>query len=273
MHQRTGTRLHTSYHPARLRWLRDTHPGIASRTAKFLSLGSTSTRGWPGSRAPQPRRRRGRACSTATPTRSTRNCWRCSASTPTGSRRSSTRTGRSPTSHRRWRRTGLRWPVRRGSGDPRRLRLQHRGGRRHSDDGCAFGGDLRGDPGAGRRHTRSTPAGAVVLFRFAISGHRRRGAQRCRPSDELAAGHPGPGHRGTDPRRSDRPRPAECSTGAAVPDRRTGDRLVATRAPRSPGCLRRRRRPTSGVASPRASPSRMPGSSNSSVGSTPTCSG
>ncbi|BBZ66059.1 sugar kinase [Mycolicibacterium insubricum] len=39
VHQRTGTRLHTSYHPARLRWLRDTHPGIASRTAKFLSLG------------------------------------------------------------------------------------------------------------------------------------------------------------------------------------------------------------------------------------------
>lgn len=61
VHQRTGTRLHTSYHPSRMLWLRDTAPDLMAKTAKFLSLGeyvyaklagisgcATSTMAWAG---------------------------------------------------------------------------------------------------------------------------------------------------------------------------------------------------------------------------------
>lgn len=61
VHQRTGTRLHTSYHPPRLLWLRQTRPEVLARTARFLSLGeyvyaklagisaaATSTMAWAG---------------------------------------------------------------------------------------------------------------------------------------------------------------------------------------------------------------------------------
>ncbi|GAA3943809.1 gluconokinase [Microbacterium soli] len=61
VHQRTGTRLHTSYHPPRLLWLRDEFPEVFAKTAKFLSLGeyvyarlagiegaATSTMAWAG---------------------------------------------------------------------------------------------------------------------------------------------------------------------------------------------------------------------------------
>ncbi|MCV7192428.1 gluconokinase [Mycolicibacterium brumae] len=61
IHQRTGTRLHTSYHPPRLLWLREAFPTVLARTAKFLSLGeyvyaklagirgaATSTMAWAG---------------------------------------------------------------------------------------------------------------------------------------------------------------------------------------------------------------------------------
>ncbi|KAE8763277.1 gluconokinase [Georgenia thermotolerans] len=59
--QRTGTRLHTSYLPPRLRWLRETAPDTVARTARWLSLGEyvhlrllgatavgTSTAAWTG---------------------------------------------------------------------------------------------------------------------------------------------------------------------------------------------------------------------------------
>lgn len=39
LHQQVGTRIHTSYWPARLRWLQAEHPQIAGRAAYFLSLG------------------------------------------------------------------------------------------------------------------------------------------------------------------------------------------------------------------------------------------
>lgn len=39
LHQRVGTRIHTSYWPARLRWLQAEHPELVARTASFLSLG------------------------------------------------------------------------------------------------------------------------------------------------------------------------------------------------------------------------------------------
>lgn len=39
LHQRVGTRIHTSYWPARLRWLQEQHPDIVKRTAYYLSLG------------------------------------------------------------------------------------------------------------------------------------------------------------------------------------------------------------------------------------------
>lgn len=61
VHQRTGARLHTSYHPPRLLWLQDEFPDVFARTAKFLSLGeyvyaklagiegaATSTMAWAG---------------------------------------------------------------------------------------------------------------------------------------------------------------------------------------------------------------------------------
>lgn len=61
VHQRTGTRLHASYHPARMLWLKETRPEIWAETAKFLSLGeyiysrlagvegaATSTMAWAG---------------------------------------------------------------------------------------------------------------------------------------------------------------------------------------------------------------------------------
>ncbi|ALJ19821.1 hypothetical protein AOA12_07840 [Microbacterium sp. No. 7] len=61
VHQRTGVRLHTSYHPARLRWLRETRPDVVARTARYVSLGeyvyarlagvegaATSTMAWAG---------------------------------------------------------------------------------------------------------------------------------------------------------------------------------------------------------------------------------
>jgi gluconokinase len=37
-HQITGTRLHTSYPMAKLRWLADSHPGIAQQTARWMSF-------------------------------------------------------------------------------------------------------------------------------------------------------------------------------------------------------------------------------------------
>ena len=37
--QRTGTRLHSSYLPARLRWLRETEPETFGRVSRWLSLG------------------------------------------------------------------------------------------------------------------------------------------------------------------------------------------------------------------------------------------
>ncbi|MPV35902.1 gluconokinase [Georgenia subflava] len=59
--QRTGTRLHSSYLPARLRWLRETEPETFGRVSRWLSLGEylydrilgttavgTSTAAWTG---------------------------------------------------------------------------------------------------------------------------------------------------------------------------------------------------------------------------------
>lgn len=61
VHQRTGTRLHTSYHPPRVLWLREEHPEVLAATAKIVSLGeyvyarlagvvgaATSTMAWAG---------------------------------------------------------------------------------------------------------------------------------------------------------------------------------------------------------------------------------
>ncbi|MDD9208061.1 gluconokinase [Georgenia sp. 10Sc9-8] len=61
VHQRTGCRLHTSYLPARLRWLTDTAPDVVDRVDRWLSLGEyvhlqllgtavvgTSTAAWTG---------------------------------------------------------------------------------------------------------------------------------------------------------------------------------------------------------------------------------
>lgn len=61
VHQRIGARLHTSYHPPRILWLKDVFPDIAARTAKYVSLGeyvysriagiegaATSTMAWAG---------------------------------------------------------------------------------------------------------------------------------------------------------------------------------------------------------------------------------
>ncbi len=39
LHQRTGAPLHTSYWPAKLRWLRDEQPEVFARAAQFISLG------------------------------------------------------------------------------------------------------------------------------------------------------------------------------------------------------------------------------------------
>ena len=39
LHQQVGTRIHTSYWPARLRWLQAEHPEIVRQTAYYLSLG------------------------------------------------------------------------------------------------------------------------------------------------------------------------------------------------------------------------------------------
>jgi gluconokinase len=38
-HRRTGTRLHTSYWPAKIRWLATAYPAIAARTAHYVSFG------------------------------------------------------------------------------------------------------------------------------------------------------------------------------------------------------------------------------------------
>ncbi|MFT4136859.1 gluconokinase [Microbacterium sp.] len=61
VHQRIGARLHTSYHPPRLLWLRETRPDVVANTAKYVSLGeyvyarlagiegaATSTMAWAG---------------------------------------------------------------------------------------------------------------------------------------------------------------------------------------------------------------------------------
>lgn len=39
IHHRTGARLHTSYWPAKLAWLRNAHPEIAQRVARYVSFG------------------------------------------------------------------------------------------------------------------------------------------------------------------------------------------------------------------------------------------
>lgn len=38
IHQRTGARLHTSYWPAKIRWLQSTYPDIARQTARYVSF-------------------------------------------------------------------------------------------------------------------------------------------------------------------------------------------------------------------------------------------
>lgn len=61
VHQRTGARLHTSYHPPRMLWLAEEYPEVMAKTARFLSLGeyvyekiagvsgaATSTMAWSG---------------------------------------------------------------------------------------------------------------------------------------------------------------------------------------------------------------------------------
>ena len=61
IHQRIGARLHTSYHPPRLLWLRHEFPDVWSKTSTFMSLGeyiyfklagimgaATSTMAWAG---------------------------------------------------------------------------------------------------------------------------------------------------------------------------------------------------------------------------------
>lgn len=61
LQQRTGTRVHASYWPARLRWLADKYPEVTARAAHYLSLGDyvllrltgtlgtgTSTASWTG---------------------------------------------------------------------------------------------------------------------------------------------------------------------------------------------------------------------------------
>jgi gluconokinase len=61
LQQRTGTRVHSSYWPARLRWLAETRPEVAASAAHYLSLGDyvllsvtgalatgTSTAAWTG---------------------------------------------------------------------------------------------------------------------------------------------------------------------------------------------------------------------------------
>lgn len=39
IHRRTGTRLHACYWPAKIRWLAETYPEIAARTARYVSFG------------------------------------------------------------------------------------------------------------------------------------------------------------------------------------------------------------------------------------------
>lgn len=38
-HRRTGTRLHACYWPAKIRWLAQTYPALAARTARYVSFG------------------------------------------------------------------------------------------------------------------------------------------------------------------------------------------------------------------------------------------
>lgn len=51
LHQRTGTRAHTSYWPARLHWLHAEHPEVAGRAAHYLSLGDYVLRSLTGTLA------------------------------------------------------------------------------------------------------------------------------------------------------------------------------------------------------------------------------
>lgn len=39
LHDRTGARVHSSYLAPRLRWLRESHPAVASATARYMALG------------------------------------------------------------------------------------------------------------------------------------------------------------------------------------------------------------------------------------------
>ncbi|HZD14261.1 MAG TPA: hypothetical protein VE196_03875, partial [Pseudonocardiaceae bacterium] len=39
VHDRTGARLHTSYLPAKVRWLRDSAADVVARVARWLSIG------------------------------------------------------------------------------------------------------------------------------------------------------------------------------------------------------------------------------------------
>lgn len=47
-HQRTGCRLHTAYHPARLHWLRRTQPDQFARVRRWLDIGSLLIARWFG---------------------------------------------------------------------------------------------------------------------------------------------------------------------------------------------------------------------------------
>ncbi len=52
VHQRTGTMLHTAYHPAKLRWLFRTQPGMFARVARWRDFGSYVYGQWFGRDVP-----------------------------------------------------------------------------------------------------------------------------------------------------------------------------------------------------------------------------
>ncbi len=50
-HQRTGCLHHTAYHPARLHWLRETNPDLASQVTRWIDLGTYCYSTWFGETA------------------------------------------------------------------------------------------------------------------------------------------------------------------------------------------------------------------------------